>query len=164
MHREEADMKRGLMRRTNLWVAALLLLAVLPLTGCQRGEEEAAAADEPATVELVEGSDDLYRITLTPEAAERIDLQTTVVRTEGEGADVRTVVPYSAIVYETDGETWVYTSADDLSFVRAQVVVQEIEGDRAVLSEGPSTGTEVVTVGAAELFGAEHGIGADSGH
>jgi hypothetical protein len=158
-------MKRGLMRRTNLWVAALLLLAVPPLAGCQGEEEEAAVnANEPATVELVEGSDDLYEITLTPEAAERIDLQTAVVRTEGEGADERTVVPYSAIVYETDGETWVYTSADDLSFVRAQIVVQEIEADRAVLSEGPSAGTEVVTVGAAELFGAEHGIGADSGH
>jgi hypothetical protein len=158
-------MKRGLMRRTSLWVAALLLLAVPPLAGCQGGEEEGAAnANEPATVELVEGSDDLYEITLTPEAAERIDLQTAVVRTEGEGAGERSVVPYSTIVYETDGETWVYTSADDLSFVRAQVVVQEIEGDRAVLSEGPSAGTEVVTVGAAELFGAEHGIGADSGH
>ncbi len=157
-------MKRGLMRRTNLWVAALLLLAVLPLTGCQGGEEEAAAADEPATVELVEGSDELYQITLTPDAAKRIDLQTAVVRTEGEGSDERTIVPYSAIVYETDGETWVYTSPEDLSFVREQIVVEEIEGDRAVLSEGPLAGTEVVTVGVAELFGAEHGIGADGGH
>ncbi|MGH3117164.1 MAG: hypothetical protein ACRDQ2_08625 [Gaiellales bacterium] len=157
-------MKRGLMRRTNLRVAALLLLAVLPLAGCQGGEEEAAAADEPATVELVEGSDDLSLITLTAEAAKRIDLQTTVVRTEGEGADERTIVPYSAIVYETDGGTWVYTNPEGLSFVRAPIVVEKIEGDRALLSEGPPAGTEVATVGVAELFGAEHGIGADDGH
>jgi hypothetical protein len=163
MHREEADMKRGLTRRTALWIAALLLLAVLPLAACG-GEEEAAAADEPATVELVEGSDDLYRVTLTAEAARRIDLQTTVARTEGEGADERTIVPYSAIVYEVDGETWVYTSPEELTFVREHVVVEEIEGDRAVLTEGPAAGTEVVTVGVAELFGAEHGIGADGGH
>jgi hypothetical protein len=163
MHREEADMKRGLTRRTALLLAALLLLAVLPLAACG-GEEDAAVADEPATVELVAGSDELHEITLTAEAAERIDLQTTVVRTEGEGADERTIVPYSAIVYEVDGETWVYTSPDDLKFVREHVVVEEIDGDRAVLTAGPAAGTEVATVGVAELFGAEHGIGADGGH
>ena len=157
-------MKRGLRRRTSLRVAALLLLAALSLAGCQRGGEDVAAADEPAMVEPVEGSDDLLQVTLTADAAERIDLQTAVVRTQGEGAAERTILPYSAIVYETDGETWVYTSTGDLSFVREHIAVQEIEGDRAVLSEGPAAGTEVVTVGVAELFGAEHGIGADDGH
>jgi hypothetical protein len=158
--------KRGSSRRTTpLWVAALmLLLGVLPVAGCQGGGEEASATDEPAMVEPVEGSDDLLQVTLTADAAERIDLQTALVRTEGEGAAERTIVPYSAIVYETDGETWVYASTEDLSFVREHIVVQEIEGDRAVLSEGPPAGTEVVTVGVAELFGAEHGIGADDGH
>lgn len=157
-------MKPGLTRRTTLWVAALLLLAVLPLTGCQGGEEDAAAADEPVKVEPVEGSEGLSLITLTPEAAKRIDLQKAVVRTHGEGAAQRTIVPYSAIVYETNGETWVYTCPEDLSFVRRRIVVEAIEGDRAVLSQGPAAGTEVVTVGVAELFGAEHGIGADDGH
>ena len=157
-------MKRGPGRRTTLWVAAVLLLAVLPVAGCQGEGEEELAADEPAMVEPVEGSDDLFQITLTADAAERIDLQTAVVRTEGAGAAERTIVPYSAIVYETDGETWVYTSTEELSFVREHIVVKEIEGDRAVLSEGPAAGTEVVTVGVAELFGAEHGIGADEGH
>jgi hypothetical protein len=152
-------MKRGLMRRISLRVAALLLLAALSLAGCQRGGEDVAAVVEP-----VEGSDDLLQVTLTADAAERIDLQTAAVRTQGEGAAERTILPYSAIVYETDGETWVYTSTGELSFVREHIAVQEIEGDRAVLSEGPPTGTEVVTVGVAELFGAEHGIGADDGH
>jgi hypothetical protein len=157
-------MKRGFMRRISLRVAALLLLAALSLAGCQRGGEDVAAVDEPAMVEPVEGSDDLLQVTLTADAAERIDLQTAAVRTQGEGAAERTILPYSAIVYETDGETWVYTSTGGLSFVREHIAVQEIEGDRAVLSEGPSAGTEVVTVGVAELFGAEHGIGADDGH
>ena len=156
-------MQQGPRRRTTLWVAAMLLLGMLSVAGCQGGDEDAAAADEPAKVEPVEGSDGLSQVALTAKAAERIDLQTAVVRTEGEGATERTIVPYSAIVYETDGETWVYTSTDDLSFVREHVSVQEIDGDRAVLSEGPPAGTEVVTVGVAELFGAEHGIGADDG-
>ena len=157
-------MRRGHKRGTTLWFAAVLLLATLSVAGCQGGDEDAAAADEPAKVEPVEGSDGLFQVTLTAQAAERIDLQTAVVRTESEGAAERAIVPYSAIVYETDGETWVYASTDDLSFVREHVSVQEIDGDRAILSEGPPAGTEVVTVGVAELFGAEHGIGADDGH
>jgi hypothetical protein len=156
--------RRGHKRGTTLWFAAVLLLATLSVAGCQGGDEDAAAADEPAKVEPVEGSDGLFQVTLTAQAAERIDLQTAVVRTESEGAAERAIVPYSAIVYETDGETWVYASTDDLSFVREHVRVQEIDGYRAVLSEGPPAGTEVVTVGVAELFGAEHGIGADDGH
>jgi hypothetical protein len=158
-------MKRRPMRQTGLWVAALLLLAALPLAGCQAaGEEAAASGDEPVKVEPVEGSEDLFEISLTAAAAKRIDLQTAVVRPEGEGARERTIVPYSALVYETNGETWVYTNPDGLTFVRERVAVQRIEGNRAVLSEGPAAGTEVVTVGVAELFGAEHGIGADDGH
>jgi hypothetical protein len=157
-------MRRGPRRQTTLWVAAVLLFGMLSAAGCQGGDEDAGAADEPAKVEPVEGSDGLSRVTLTAEAAQRIDLQTAVVRTEGEGAAERTIVPYSAIVYETDGATWVYTSTEDLSFVRDRIVVEDIEGDRAVLLEGPAAGTEVVTVGVAELFGAENGIGAGEGH
>ena len=158
-------MKRGIVRRGSLWAAALLIGAVLPLTACQGSEEDAAASgEEPATVEVLEGTDDLHRITLTAKAAERIDVQTAAVRTEGEGAQQRAVIPYSAVLYEPDGDTWTYTSPESLTFVRAPIVVESIDGDRAVLSEGPPVGTEVVTVGVAELFGAENGIGADSGH
>jgi hypothetical protein len=162
MHREEAEMKRGLMRRTNLWIAVLLLaLAVLPLTACQGAEEDAAASgSEPVKVEAVEGSDELHLVTLTAHAAKRIDVQTAEVRSK----DGQTIVPYSAIVYETDGGTWVYTNPDGLSFVRAKIAVRAINGDTAVLAKGPAAGTKVATVGVAELFGAENGIGADSGH
>jgi hypothetical protein len=158
-------MNRRLTLRGNLVVAALLLLAVLPLAACQGGADEAAAGgEEPATTELVEGSEDLYRITLTADASERLDVQTTAVRGAGNGGAGRTVVPYSAILYEPDGDTWVYTSPESLTFVRAPIVVETIEEDRALLSSGPPVGTKVVTVGVAELFGVENGIGADSGH
>jgi hypothetical protein len=158
-------MNRGLRRRGNLCVAAVLIVAVLPLAACQGGEDEAAAGgEEPAEVEPVEGSEDLFRVTLTADAAERLDVQTTAVRAVGDGAGQRTVIPYSAVLYEPDGETWTFTSPESLTFVRAPIVVETIEGDSAVLSQGPPVGTKVVTVGVAELFGAENGIGADSGH
>lgn len=72
---------------------------------------------------------------------------------------VRKVVPYSAVLYDPQGKTWVYTSPEPLVFVRQPIVVDFIEGDRAVLKEGPAVGTEVVTAGAAELFGVENKIG-----
>ena len=74
------------------------------------------------------------------------------------------VIPYAAVLYDTHGDTWVYTKIDYLTFVRAPIIVEYIEGDLAVLSDGPPTGTEVVTAGAGELFGAEYGIGGGGGH
>jgi hypothetical protein len=63
------------------------------------------------------------------------------------------------VLYDVHGETWVYTSLEPLIYVRHSISVDYIEGDVAVLSEGPPAGTEVVMAGAAELFGAEAGIG-----
>ena len=49
--------------------------------------------------------------------------------------------------------------AAHLNIWRVLIAAFVIDGDLAVLSHGPPSGTEVVTVGAAELFGAEFGIG-----
>jgi hypothetical protein len=43
--------------------------------------------------------------------------------------------------------------------VRSAIDVASIEGDRALLTSGPPVGTTVVTVGVAELYGAETGVG-----
>jgi len=71
----------------------------------------------------------------------------------------RKVVPYAAVLYDAHGDTWVYTNPEPLVFVRHRIMVDYINGDQAVLSEGPPAGTVVVTVGGAELFGAEFEIG-----
>ena len=71
----------------------------------------------------------------------------------------RRVVPYSAVIYDLKGDTWVYTSATPLTFVREKVAVDFIEGDLAVLSQGPAAGTQIATAGAAELYGTEFGVG-----
>jgi hypothetical protein len=73
------------------------------------------------------------------------------------GAGMRKVVPHGAVVYDAQGKTWVYANPEPLVFVRQPINIDYIEGDRAVLSDGPAPGTAVVIVGAAELFGAEHG-------
>lgn len=65
------------------------------------------------------------------------------------------VVPYGAVYYDGKGDSWVYVNQKPLVFERQRVAVKRVEGDLALLSEGPPVGTDVVTVGAAMLFGAE---------
>jgi hypothetical protein len=65
------------------------------------------------------------------------------------------VVPYSAVYYDGKGTSWVYTNPKPLEFERKRIRVERVVGDLAVLSEGPAVGTNVVTIGAALLYGAE---------
>jgi hypothetical protein len=76
-----------------------------------------------------------------------------------EDESLRKVIPYSALIYDLDGSTWIYVSPEPLVFMRQPVTVDFIEGDRAILSDGPSAGTIVATVGVAELYGADTGVG-----
>jgi hypothetical protein len=69
------------------------------------------------------------------------------------------VVPYASVVYDLHGDTWAYTNPQPLTYIREHISVDYIDGDLAVLSQGPNPGTQVVTVGAAELLGTEFGIG-----
>lgn len=153
-------------RRGTRWtLAALVSLTVTGLlaSGCaETSESSETSANEPATVEQVKGSD-LSRITLTKRAVERLALQTaavhevTVPAPNGDETR-RSAVPYGAVIYDPDGKTWVYTSPEPRSYVRASVTVDFIDGELAVLSDGPPVGTEVVSVAAAELYGAELGV------
>ena len=91
--------------------------------------------------------------TLTPGQGVRVKLSVT-----GSG-DRRTVLPYSALIYDLNGDTWIYVSPEPLVFMRHPVTVEYIEGDRVILSDGPPVGTIVATVGVPELYGADTGIG-----
>jgi hypothetical protein len=133
------------------------LVRVLPLDGTGAGVpgqpvETQAAAPQAATGELY------YVVNSAGHglaAGQRVHVELTLA---GSTAP-RKLIPYAAVVYDTHGDTWAYTSSEPRTFVRHRVVVDYIEGDRAVLSEGPPTGTAVVTVGGAELLGTEFGVG-----
>jgi multidrug efflux pump subunit AcrA (membrane-fusion protein) len=90
-------------------------------------------------------------VTFTAEGARRVGLQTAPIRAE-RGVKV---IPYEALIYDPDGKTFVYVATRPLAFERADVVVDRIADDRVLLSDGPPAGTEVVTVGAAEVHGTE---------
>ncbi|GJL77812.1 MAG: hypothetical protein NPINA01_08010 [Nitrospinaceae bacterium] len=65
------------------------------------------------------------------------------------------VVPYSSVYYDGKGKPWVYIVSNPLTYERKPIAIKRIEGDLAVLTDGPPIGTPVVTVGSALLFGAE---------
>lgn len=145
-----------------MWYRKRLLLVVLVILGLVLGActkaAESAVGEKPALIERIEGTE-LNRVTLTEKAAQRLDVQTVPVREEPVDGAPRLVIPYAAVIYDLNGGTWLYTSPETLTFVRTPITVDYIEGDTAVLSDGPPVGTEVATVGVAELYGADTGIG-----
>jgi len=136
------------MKRIHLFLLMLMMAASLQLAAC--GPKSATIEKiNPSTLEEIEGSD-LKRVILTQKAAERINLQTVPVS--------GLVVPYSAVIYDTEGNTWIYTNPAPLTFVRASIVIDHIEGDQAFLSQGLESDAPIVTVGVAEIYGAETGV------
>ncbi len=139
--------------RDRVALAAVLLVGVaLPLSAC--GGDSAEALAEPVVVEQV-GSSDLHRITLSERAAQRLDVATAPV----EQSSAATVIPYAAVLYSPNGDTWAYVNPEGWTFVREAIVVDRIDGDRALLRSGPAPGTKVAVVGVQELYGAETGVG-----
>jgi hypothetical protein len=136
------------------WRVGAVIVACSALVSCAKsGAEQASDADAPSVVETVKGTN-LKRVTLTADAARRIDVQLAPV------TGARTI-PYAAIFYDPDGATWAFTNPKGRTFVRQRIRVARIDGDTAFLSDGPAPGTDVVTVGGPEIYGAEIGVGDD---
>lgn len=151
------------MRRSNRWIVLALItpLALLFLflyRGTRTSDTPVKTA--PAKVGSVLGTE-FKHVTLTAKAAERLGIETVPVREEwvARSGSVGRVVPYASVIYGLQGETWVYISPEPLVFVRYLVIVDYIDGGLAILLEGPPPGTKVVTVGVAELYGVDTGIG-----
>jgi hypothetical protein len=136
-------------RPPRLLCAAVVLAA--GLSGCTEVETEPSTGYEPSKLSAVAGNGELQRVTFTAEGARRTGLETDRVRRRGPNA----VVPYAALIYDAEGKTYVYTSPRHRSYLREEVDVARVDGDRVLLSTGPPAGTTVVTVGAAEVYGAE---------
>jgi hypothetical protein len=146
------------MRRSTRRTTALSVLAALaiPLAGCAKVPGEEEEGEKAARVEKV-GDTGESKVILLQEAAERLGIETAAVAPLPGG---RESVPYSAVIYDAEGHAWVFTSGEELSYVKAPITIDRIDGDSAILTAGPAVGTEVVSQGAEELFGVEDGIGA----
>src|SRR5512146_889079 len=96
------------MKRLHLLLLIVVLLASLQLSACAP-KQEAAAEVAPVHVEHLSGEQPT-RVTLTPDAMKRLDLQTDSVQVASVNGAEQTIIPYSSIVYDTEGNTWVYAS------------------------------------------------------
>jgi hypothetical protein len=143
--------------------AALLLLAALCLgaAACSRtdGAAEGESPSDAVRLEPVHGTE-LSKVILSQRAAERLGIRTDRVRLQRRpGAGTRKVIAHGAVLYDEHGDTWAFTSPAPLTFLRQKIDIDDITGTSVFLRDGPPAGTTVVTVGAAELLGAELGVG-----
>lgn len=132
-------------------------LAALALTASACGapiSDKYVIEDEPATVEEVAGLE-VWKVTLTPQASQRLGIETAIVGTSSAGL----AVPSSALWMDTKGIFWVYTNPEPFVFLRHAVDVVDDDGSVAMLSAGPPDGTTIVSVGVPELYGTEVGVG-----
>jgi hypothetical protein len=135
--------------------AALLAPALLALALAGCGSALGADVPPPEVASVAESADGGPAVvTLSERAEERLGIATAEVT----GSAPRLSVPYAAVVYDADGSSWVFTRIDALTYQRAEVALGHKTGDQVELTSGPPAGTEVVTVGAAELVGVETGI------
>jgi len=155
-----------IMQRAKVWTIAIALLAtglLLSATMASFGEEDEAEHDDNVQVEDTPGTD-AKTLIFTEAAMSHIDIQTAPVKeidASHEGTDVgrRLTVPHSAVIYDAEGESWVYVSSAPDTFLRKRVAIDFMDDDHIFLTTGVTAGADVVTVGVHELRGAEFGVG-----
>jgi len=66
-------------------------------------------------------------------------------------------IPWSSVIFDIYGNTWVYEKTTAQTYNRRRVIVDHVVGEEAVLQHGPAKGKEIVYQGAQELFALETG-------
>jgi cobalt-zinc-cadmium efflux system membrane fusion protein len=107
----------------------------------------------PPTADASAGTVDLYYEDRPLSPGERVGISLTLT---GDAASL--TVPWSAVIHDIHGGTWVYQELSERVFARQRVEVRYVVNGTAVLAAGPRHGTRVVIAGAAELFGTETGF------
>lgn len=141
--------------RTRALTAIAVLVLCSAAGGCAQANSQAATQYQPVHVETVDPATGLKRVTFTAEGASRADIQTAPVKQSGAMLEV----PSAAVIYDNKGTTLVYVALDPLTYQRETVVLVVDDGRIAKLSRGPKVGTQVVTTGANQVWGAELGVG-----
>jgi hypothetical protein len=137
--------------------AAWLGVSSIPALGAEGPVQHKPAHLKPAIVETTTGAVGTVKtVRLTPKAAERLGIELDEVRVDPSG---RRIIPYSAVLYDLTGKTWVYVQGDPMSFARAAVNVEIIKGENVYLKDGPAPGTKVLVTGVQQVYGTEVGIG-----
>jgi multidrug efflux system membrane fusion protein len=121
-------------------------------------QRSARPVQAPPSANAVAGTVDLYYAIDNRDRAYRVGQRVGVTLPIEGGSQAGLSVPASAIVRDIYGGEWVYAKTAPDTFVRQRIEIASTSGDRAILSRGLANGAEVVSVGAAELFGTEFGV------
>jgi hypothetical protein len=139
--------------RARLLAAGLAVVASgLVLSACEEVSSNLREA-QPYKVQPIKGTD-RNTVTMADETAGLLPVETTAMRGNGK----QKVVPHNALIYNPDGDVFVYTKPKPETYVRRPVRVARVSGDRVWLSAGPEAGTTIVTTGSAELLATEYEI------
>src|SRR5262245_2314047 len=130
---------------------------VVPLNSEESRGYSAKPTTAPPTATPLASTVDLYYELANAEGQLRPGERMTV-RVKLQGGSQQRVVPWSAVMHDINGGTWVYEITAEHTYVRRRVQVRYVVDDLAVLESGPSVGAKIVTAGAVELFGTEFGF------
>lgn len=131
---------------------------VVPLTSRPGAtSKRARSVEAPPSANLLAGTVDLYYELANAESVlapgQRVGVNIPLI---GEAESL--TLPWSAVIHDIHGGTWVYEQTAEHTFARRRIVVRFAQQDMAVLASGPAVGTKIVTAGASELFGTEIGF------
>jgi multidrug efflux system membrane fusion protein len=127
-----------------------------PLGDDRAAPRSARPVQAPPSANAVAGTVDLFFALDNRDRAYRVGQRVAVALPLGGRADGLSI-PAAAIVRDIYGGEWVYRKTAPDTYVRQRIEVANVREGRALLSRGLERGAEVVTDGAAELFGTEFG-------
>ena len=139
-------------------IVLFLMILTLALAACQKDADTQQHIE--ASIDASHPDSTLYRLRLTEQVAMRLKIEKVPVgehRSESSGTKLK-VIPKSAVLTDPNGNTWIYTNPTPGLYVRQHVRFDKIDGDSAFFTAGPPAGTDVVSVGAENLFLKEIGV------
>ena len=135
-------------------------------TACVHGLNEAPGAgarsarpvNAPPTANPLNDTVDLYFELANTDGSLRPGQKTGVTLSEN-ATEESLVVPWAAVLHDIHGNAWVYEKTGLQQYVRRRVEVRRVIDSLAVIERGPAVGTNIVTAGVVEIFGAEFSTG-----
>ncbi len=112
----------------------------------------------PLTADSLTNSTHLYYAVENDKLSLRPGQRVSVMLQTQNKSDSALTLPWSAIVIDIYGGYWVYTQQSKNSYERQRVFLDHVNGNQAVISEGPPEDSKIVANGALELFGVETGF------
>ncbi len=112
----------------------------------------------PPTADPLTSATHLYYVLKNVDSTWRPMQRISVMLNTLSKTDNKLTIPYSAVVYDIYGGSWVYMQQSKNSYERKRVFLDHVSGKQAIISEGPAENSQIVINGALELFAVETGF------